>query len=67
MLFVFGTAFVQSLATEIPFAKLEAIIVGGDINSTLIFLVPNCCILKFIYLFFLLILFLRNYEDRKQR
>ena len=46
MLFVFGTAFVQSLATEIPFAKLEAIIVRGDINSTLIFLVQNYYILK---------------------
>ena len=33
MLFVFGTSFVQSLSTELPFGKLEAIIVGGITNK----------------------------------
>ena len=35
MLFVFGTSFVQSLSTEIPFGKLEGMLVGGIVNKCL--------------------------------
>ena len=49
MLFVFGTSFVQSLSTEIPFGKLEAMLIGGIVNKCLfnLFLKRNVYSLNF--------------------
>ena len=60
MLFVFGTSFVQSLSTELPFGKLEAIIVGGIVNKCLFYL-PTYCLRNVQSLIF------SNYEDWQQR
>ena len=61
MLFVFGTSFVQSLSTELPFGKLEAIIVGGIVNKCLFYLVPTYSLRNVQSLIF------SNYEDWQQR
>ena len=47
MLFVFGTSFVQSLSTEIPFGKLEAMLIGGIIVNKCLLLLKKCLFFEF--------------------